>query len=93
MKHFVLATSLVFFAGAVNAEQGFNFSAMHTDLDQKVSHKFEQTVNDAYFEVDNSWIIDEVVVVGKRTAPEFNSHGSNLFDSDNDSWSFSVSLD
>jgi hypothetical protein len=59
-----------------------------------VQNKFEQAVDDAYFEVDNSWIIDEVIVVGKRTSPEFHSHGSSLFDqASDDNWSFSVSFD
>jgi hypothetical protein len=66
---------------------------MQTALTEKVNTKITQQIDAAYFEYDRSWIIDEVVVVGKRTSPEdYASHGNSLESLGNDNgWRWSVS--
>ena len=94
MKSAIIFTTALVLSNGVNADNELNINdQMQAALTEKVNAKMEQQIDAAYFEYDRSWIIDEVVVVGKRTSPEdYASHGNSLdgVGSDN-SWRWSVS--
>jgi hypothetical protein len=66
---------------------------MQTALSAQVNAKIEQQIDDAYFEYDRSWIIEEVVVVGKRDSIEtYATSSDSLNNAGKDyTWSWSVS--
>ena len=88
------ATALMTLALSTQASEIMTLDHMQAQLNHKVEEQFNKTVDAAYFEYDRSWIIDEVVVVGKREDVAPNSQGGSLFNSNDESiWSFSVKLD
>lgn len=88
------ATALMTLALSTQASEIMTLDHMQAQLNHKVEEQFNKTVDAAYFENDRSWIIDEVVVVGKREDVAPNSQGRSLFNSTDESiWSFSVKLD
>lgn len=94
MKSAIILTIALVMSNAVNADNELSLNDhMQTALTDKVNAKMEQQIDAAYFEYDRSWIIDEVVVVGKRTNPEdYASHGNSLDGSGSDNgWRWSVS--
>jgi len=94
MKKVIAFTALVALTGLSHANELSSLNTMQIDLNHRVEQQFNQHVDDAYFEYDRSWIIDEIVVVGRREIVEPHSHGgSTLQAEDNTIWSFSVSLD
>jgi hypothetical protein len=94
MKSAIILTTALLLSNTVNADNELNLNEhMQTALTEKVNTKITQQIDAAYFEYDRSWIIDEVVVVGKRTSPEdYASHGNSLESLGNDNgWRWSVS--
>lgn len=94
MKSAIILTTAMLFTQAVNADTQVNLDdKMQTALNAQVNAKIEQQIDDAYFEYDRSWIIEEVVVVGKRTSPEeFATTTDSLNSTGKDyTWSWSVS--
>lgn len=94
MKSAIILTTALLLSNTVNADNELNLNEhMQTALTEKVNAKITQQIDAAYFEYDRSWIIDEVVVVGKRTSPEdYASHGNSLESLGNDNgWRWSVS--
>ncbi len=94
MKSAIILTTTMLFTQAVNADTQVNLNdKMQTALNEHVNAKIEQQINDAYFEYDRSWIIEEVVVVGKRTSHEEFATTTDSLDSNGRDyhWSWSVS--
>lgn len=94
MKSAIILTTSLLLAQTVSADNNVNFEdKMQAALDAQVNAIMEQQVDDAYFEYDRSWIIEEVVVVGKRTSPEeYVATSDSLNSSGKDyTWSWSVS--
>jgi|GEM_PF-2459429 hypothetical protein len=94
MKNAIIITASILLAQSVNAEGIQDIDdKMQTALSAQVNAKIEQQIDDAYFEYDRSWIIEEVVVVGKRDSIEtYATSSDSLNNAGKDyTWSWSVS--
>jgi hypothetical protein len=94
MKNAIIITASLLLAQSVNAEGIQDIDdKMQTALSSQVNAKIEQQIDDAYFEYDRSWIIEEVVVVGKRDSIEtYATSSDSLNNAGKDyTWSWSVS--
>jgi len=94
MKNAIIITASILLAQSVNAEGIQDIDdKMQTALSSQVNAKIEQQIDDAYFEYDRSWIIEEVVVVGKRDSIEtYATSSDSLNNAGKDyTWSWSVS--
>lgn len=94
MKSAMIFSSVLLLASTANAGNDVNLEEkMQTALNAQVNAKIEQQIDDAYFEYDRSWIIEEVVVVGQRdSAEDYASSGNSLDNTGKDyTWSWSVS--